>query len=242
MPRDDKAAVQTLLSQKADVNATQADGPAALLWASHADNVELVDMLPAAGANPKTGNRYGITPLSEACVNGSASVIEKLLRAGADPNAPHTEGETPLMTAARTGNPDAVKVLLDHGAKVNTAEAWRGQTALMWAAAENHAGVTGLPIARRASIDARSSNFSTTDTMKVKPGSIGMNWPRGGFTPLLFAAREGALDAMRALLDAAPIFNLADPDGTTPLLISINYHFDAAGLLIDRGADLNYTG
>jgi uncharacterized protein len=239
--REDTGAVRSLLSQKADVNATQADGSTALLWASHNDNAELVDMLLAAGANPKTGNRYGITPLSEACLNGSASVIEKLLRAGADPNAPHTEGETPLMTASRSGNPEAVKVLLDHGAKVNTAEAWRGQTALMWAAAENHADVIKLLIARGASIDARSSDFDYSK-MKVKPGSVGMNWPRGGFSPLLFAAREGALDAMRALLDAGADINLADPDGTTPLLISIiNYHFDAAGLLIDRGADLNYA-
>ena len=42
------------------------------------------------------------------------------------------------MTAARTGNPDAVKVLIDHGARINAKENWRGQTALMWAVAENH--------------------------------------------------------------------------------------------------------
>ena len=43
------------------------------------------------------------------------------------------------MTAARTGNADAVKVLLDHGANVNAKEKTLGETALMWAAAENHA-------------------------------------------------------------------------------------------------------
>ena len=68
-------------------------------------------------------------------------MIEALLKAGADPNAAFGEGETPLMTAARTGSVDAVKVLLELGAKVNAREAWRGQTALMWAAAENHAAV-----------------------------------------------------------------------------------------------------
>ncbi|MCU1338251.1 MAG: ankyrin repeat protein [Bryobacterales bacterium] len=239
--REDKAAVRTLLSQKADVDATQADGSTALLWAAHVDDAETVDLLLGAGANPKAGNRYGITPLSEACVNGNAAIIEKLLKAGADPNAPHTEGETPLMTAARTGNPEAVKVLLDHGAKVNTAEAWRGQTALMWAAAENHPDVIKLLVARGASLDTRSKPFDYS-SMKAKAGSIGMNWPRGGFTALLFAAREGAVDAARVLLDAGADINLADPDGTTPLLISIvNYHFDMAGFLIERGADLNYA-
>jgi len=205
-----------------------------------ADDAETVDLLLHAGANPKAGNRYGITPLSEACLNGSAAVIEMLLKAGADPNAPHTEGETPLMTAARTGNPDAVKVLLDHGAQVNPAEAWRGQTALMWAAAENHPQVVKLLIASGANLDARSANFDYS-SMKAKAGSVAMNWPRGGFSALLFAAREGAMESVRLLLDAGADINLADPDGTTPLLISIiNYHFDIAGLLLDRGAIFNY--
>ena len=38
------------------------------------------------------------------------------------------------MTAARNGNVDAIKMLLTHGAKVNDAEPYKGQTALMWAA------------------------------------------------------------------------------------------------------------
>ena len=45
------------------------------------------------------------------------------------------------MTAARAGNIEAVKVLLSHGADVNAKENYRGQTALMWAAAEHHAEV-----------------------------------------------------------------------------------------------------
>ena len=44
------------------------------------------------------------------------------------------------MTAARTGKPGPVKALLAHGADVNAKER-RGQTALMWAAAEGHAEV-----------------------------------------------------------------------------------------------------
>ena len=43
------------------------------------------------------------------------------------------------MTAARTGSAEAMKALLAHGADVNATEAWHGETALMWAAAENHA-------------------------------------------------------------------------------------------------------
>ena len=54
------------------------------------------------------------------------------------------------MTAARTGNVPTVKVLLAHGADVNAKESWKGQTALMWAAAENHADVVTAADRRRA--------------------------------------------------------------------------------------------
>ena len=48
------------------------------------------------------------------------------------------ERETALMTAAWSGSVTPVKVLIAHGADVNARERWKGQTALTWAAVENH--------------------------------------------------------------------------------------------------------
>ena len=107
--------VRTLLTQRADVNAPQADGMTALHWAVHHDNLEMADRLLRAGASVKAANRYGITPLSLACTNGSGAVVDLLLKAGADPNVPAPGGETPLMTASRTGALAVVKSLLTHG-------------------------------------------------------------------------------------------------------------------------------
>ena len=50
------------------------------------------------------------------------------------------------MIAAGAGNLDAVRQLVLHGADVNVAEPRRGQTAIMWAAAEGHADVVGALI------------------------------------------------------------------------------------------------
>ena len=231
--------MRALLEQHADVNATLADGSTALLWAVHWDDAALVDLLLGAGANVSAANRYGISPLLEACVNGDAAIVEKLLQAGADPNTAQPEGETALMTASRTGNVEAVKMLLDHGAHINAKEKWRGQSALMWAAAERHPAVVLLLIERGADVNARSRVFDFTQLMP-KQGSVPMNYPRGGFTALLFAAREGDLASGRTLVNAKADVNLADPDGATPLLEAIvNFHFDFAAFLIDHGADPN---
>jgi ankyrin repeat protein len=155
--RGDTAAVRALLAQKADVNATQADGATALHWAVYRSDLAMTDLLLQAGADPKVANREGATPLSLACLNGNAVIIESLLKAGADPNEAMPRGETALMMASRTGNVAAIKVLLDRGAQVNAKEALRGTTALMWAADQGHATAMQLLIERGADLNARSN-------------------------------------------------------------------------------------
>jgi len=132
----DKTAVRSALQQHADVNEPEPDGTTALHWAVRLDDLETADLLIRAGANVKAATRYGVTPLSLACVNGNAALIDRLIKAGADPNATSPEGETALMTASRTGAVDAVNVLLSNGARVDAKENWKGQTALMWASGE----------------------------------------------------------------------------------------------------------
>src|SRR5688572_14619203 len=80
------AAVQSLLRQRTDVNAAEADGTTALHWATRLEDLQTVDLLIRAGANVKAVNRYDISPLYLACVNGNGTLVETLLKAGADPN------------------------------------------------------------------------------------------------------------------------------------------------------------
>ena len=52
--RGDTAAVRALLVQKADVNASQADGATALHWAVYRADAALTDLLLQAGANSRS--------------------------------------------------------------------------------------------------------------------------------------------------------------------------------------------
>jgi ankyrin repeat protein len=150
--------VRGLLKQKVDVDAAQGDGTTALHWAAFKDDLEMVKMLLAAGANPKAATREGaITPLSMACTNGNAGIIEALLKAGAEAGSVNANGTTALMTAAASGSADAVKVLLDRGADVKARENVHGQTALMFAAALNRHEVIKVLMAHGAEANIATS-------------------------------------------------------------------------------------
>jgi ankyrin repeat protein len=235
----DRQAVKDLLKQGADVNAADPDGTTPLEWAVRSDDAETVEMLLRAGANPRAANRYGVTPLSLAAANGKAAILEMLLKAGADPAAAAPGGGTVLMIAARTGNPEAVRLLLGRGLDVNAREASYGETALMWAAAGNHAEAVRALIERGADINARSAELKYPQDRFGLEGVLTI-LPHGSWTALMYAAREGSLDATRSLAEAGADLNLTDPDGTTALVLAIiNGHFDTAALLLDKGADPN---
>ena len=219
--------VRALLREGADATAAQADGTTALHWAAQHDQAEIAGRLLKAGAKVGAANRFGVTPLSLACVNGG-DLVAALLDAGADPQAPLPGGESPLMTASRTGRPGPVKALLAKGATVDAADA-KGQTALLWACADGHAAVAGLLLQAGANAKGRL---------------------KSGFTPLLVAARNGKLDVVRLLLQAGVDPNEAIEskgrargmarNGTSALLLAIeNGHFELAVALVDAGADAN---
>ena len=223
----------------AQAPASQADGTTPLHLAVRSDDLPAVQRLLRSGANPSAANRYGITPLSLAAANGNAAIIDMLLKAGADPKPNLPGGQTILMTAARTGNADAVKLLLAHGGDPNASESTNGETALMWAAAENHPEAAKALIAHDANLNARSK------ALEYKTDRFGLEGvltilPRGSWTPLMYAAREGALGSARALAEAGANLNLTDPDGTTALVLAIiNGHYDTAAALLEKGADPN---
>ena len=235
-----KEAVRSLLQQKVDVNTPQTDGATALHWSVRADDLETTDLLIRAGANVSASNRFGVTPLVLASMNGNAAMIQKLLAAGANPNAFMPQGETPLMMAARTGNIEAVKVLLDGRADINLKETLRGTTALMWAASEEHPEVVRLLVDRGADVNARSS---VPEVLTVGNGGqvANNNKPAlGALTALAFAARQGDLNSARILVAAKADVNLPAADNSTPLLIAVrNGNYELASFLLDNGADPN---
>ena len=185
-------------------------------------------------------------------------MVEKLLKAGANPNAAQWTGETALMTCARTGNVEAVKSLLAHGADVNAKETRRGQTALMWAVAEKHPEVARVLIEHGADVNAQShmlegfqpAKYLTYGVHPKVPGKTDAFEPgdvhqdplssKGGFTALMFAAREGDLKQPGFLIEAGAKPNESSPDyGSALTMASASGHEALSIFLLEKGADPN---
>jgi len=263
----DRAAVFSLLKQGVDVNAAQGDGSTALHWAAYNGDLEMTQALLKAGATVKATTRLGaMTPLYMAAQNGNPSVIEALLRAGANAAEANSNGTTVLMTAAAGGNADAVKTLIDHGADVNAKDVTNGQTALMFAAARNSAAaikvlmdnhadpnvitkVSPLAAVRADENGNPLPEAAAGDAKKAADGARGGRGARGygalgatkvgGLAALHFAAREGQMDAIRALVaGGADVNRLSGADKTPPVTQAIiNGHLDIAKFLLDHGSD-----
>ena len=221
-------------------------------WASRAADVQTVALLLGAGADPNALNRYGATALSLAARTGNAVVLDALFRAGASmktADAALADGQTVLMLAARAGNVEAVKLLVARGASVNAAERRTGTTALMWAALDDRAEAVRALVAAGADVNARSA---VTEYPHTPPGVIGDKveegasyvgqsvLPKGGWTALTYASRQGALGAVTALADSGADLNAVDPDGSSALMVAIiNGHGDIAASLVEKGANPN---
>jgi ankyrin repeat protein len=209
-----------------------------LQWAVYDDVVVEVRRLIEAGADVRLANNYGATPMSIAAEVANTEIVKLLLDAGADPDSPNADGMTALLAVARTGNVEAAKLLLDHGATVDAREAFGGQTALMWAAARRHPPMIDLLLAHGADVDARSTarDYQRHITAEGRPKSL----DSGGFTPLLYAARENCIECIDVLLAKGADIDLADPDGVSPLHLAVmNANWDLAKKLIEAGADVN---
>ena len=192
--------------------------------------VEDVAACLASGADPKTVDEQGDTPLHwAAAFSKNPAVIAALLDAGAAINVRTPWGNTPLHLAVDRSfspNPDAITMLLDSGADIEERDL-QGQTPLF-----------------RALI-SRSDQNATVITVLLDvgadPNSRNNNWWIGnGVTPLHGAAHMGNPAFIAALLDAGANINARSEHGETPLHLAARstYQTPVITALLDAGADI----
>jgi uncharacterized protein len=267
--RGDAELAQMLLVAGANAQAVTRIGLyTPLHLAAKSGSAEVAKAIIAAGADVNAkSNPSGATPMHLAALSGSAAVINLLADAKADVNAKEAEWEqTPLIFAASANRPEAIAALIKRGGDPNIATktidvSKQGQ--LDRAAVDRQRkvieGFVGkdsnarpTPAQMQAAIEAsrellKSGKIPPPDPNAPPPRGFNpeeINPPvssKGGMTALLHAARQGYIDAAKALLDGGADINMVQKgDNTSPLLTAvINGEFDMAMFLIERGADVN---
>ena len=134
--RGEADTVAALLTQGANVNATNSKGHSALMEAARTGREPVVKALLAAGADPNLRGKDGWTAAMRAVMGAQAGTLRLLADAGADLNLKNDKGETAFFWAVGNGaansRPELIEILAKGGVGVD-AQTVRGKPALIYA-------------------------------------------------------------------------------------------------------------
>jgi len=219
--------VEKLIHAGADVRATDKNGTSALHSCAALGQEQSLEVLLRAENIEDAVNladMHGYTPLMLACARNRACMVEKLLHAGADFRATDENGYSALFSCAALGQEQSLEVLLraeNIEDAVNLAGR-EGYTPLMMACHKDCYGIVKMLLDAGAKVETTNTN---------------------GWHALHFAVAEDSVQSLRLLLRAENIdntINLADPVGTTPLVLACKMDNGVIlQMLIDAGAAMD---
>lgn len=264
------AALQALLKHGARLDAKeQWRGQDALMWAATEGHDEVVRLLIARGASPRTASSAGYTALMFAARHDHQGVAEQLITAGADVNATTAEdagGVSALTTAIFNAEWDMAGLLLQRGADPNVSAS--GYTPLHLALQIRNPDIDRNPDTVQTARNLTTGRLDSAAVVKLllekganpnarmtKPfARLGAppDMPLAGATPFFLAAKGADPVVMRLLLAAGADPLLPTQAETTPLMAAAGVGYqqgrstgtesealDAVKLAIERGADVN---
>ncbi|HWC95587.1 MAG TPA: ankyrin repeat domain-containing protein [Candidatus Sulfopaludibacter sp.] len=256
--RDDLEMAQLLVQSGADAKAITREGAITpLFMACTNGSASMIDLLLNAGSPLNATKSNGTTPLMTAAASGSAAAVKLLLDRGADINAKEdAHGQTALMFAAALDRAEVVKLLLQRGAAANlTTKSVKlervrfdqdGNVIPVAAAGGRRGAVAAAPATPAAASETPvpgSGRAGRAGDIAAQIRQVGPSF-MGGMTALLYTARDGQMNAARALLDGgADVNKSSDGEGESPLVMAIsNGHLEMARYFLDHGADPNLVG
>lgn len=220
--------VEALLIKEANVDAREAThGQTALMFAAAANRSDVIRVLIKHGANPETTSSL----MDPGCGSTFArSLCGENNDRQQDYEKPSLEKLNELVEPAAAGSANADKPKEPAPRKEGSAGS-TDETALQTRLANLRKEVSKLS----ALIDDLEKKAAGES--EKRHGATVM----GGTTPLLFAARGGHIEAVRALVEqGAKVDNAGNGEKMTPLVMAIvNGHFDVAQYLLERNADPN---
>ena len=249
---DAEQAVELVLNDGVDINASGSDDCTALLRASRSSSSQFNETLIDLGAevNVRSKDRKE-TPLMLAadCNNYMAACL--LLRHGASVNVRNSSGSTPLHLAVKRNRKSLVRLLLAYNADVNIQDN-SGHTVLHQSVIRGDENLVRLLLEHHADVNIQNKCGETPLPLSIKMGhenlvmllaehSADANIQnKDGYTSLHWCVREGNENLCRLLLEHNADANIQDNNGYTPLHRAVmNGAVNLIGLLLEHKADVN---
>jgi uncharacterized protein len=237
------AVVQALVKSGASVSArTTTTGVTPLHLAAATGNADIVKILLDHGADANAKDaEWGQTPLIYAAAQNRADAIRVLLARGADARVTTKTVDIQKQSALDRAATERQRKVLEAAVPKGQQPTASQIQAAMQASRELFASGKIPPPDTKEGAAANDRNApgaaNNFDPEEINPPVA----TKGGLSALLHAARQGHIDAGRALLDGgAPIDQPGAGDATTPLLMAvINGQFDMAMFFLQRGANPN---
>ncbi|KAJ9152758.1 hypothetical protein P3X46_026287 [Hevea brasiliensis] len=207
--------------------------------------------------SPNT-THHGRTLLHHAILCGNAGAVNVLLSYGADVEFPVKSQKTefrPIHMAARLGFPTILKCLIDSGCDINS-RTDTGDTALMISAKYRQeeclrvltmagadfglVNVAGRSVCSVAGKNRWFLGFQQTVFDVIRDGKIPTSSNISVFSPLIFVAQVGDIEALKVLVNWGEIkLDYQDNDGCSAVMYAaLKGHVEAFRLLVYAGADV----
>jgi ankyrin repeat protein len=252
------AAIKALVAAGADVNAKEnLRATTALMWAADQGHADAIKTLVELGADLKAKSGPAGLPRNYMSSAVPVEAVEAAAKRRRDARAAGRSYEDQLAFEQATGAvPDdrvsqAVAFVASGAASVADVVSALGLnaaqeadlTARVRAAAGAPAGAGaaqaaafGQPPASNKPPEATNDANNQQDV--IIAGLVGGG--SGGLTPLVFAARQGSLDAAKVLVEAGADVNQTTDYGWTPLLVATNNrNYKLGAYLLEHGANPN---
>ncbi|MDT8397535.1 MAG: ankyrin repeat domain-containing protein [Pseudomonadales bacterium] len=252
----DATMVKTLLDGGADANEQLPLGRRPLMLAARAGSVAAVRVLLEQGADPNASEtERGTTALMQAADQGHANVMAVLIDHGANIAATSAAVMRDGRTAALGNSEDPRAAVRRQAIAINCEQDSPDLSVLkeLISASDDPVWTKLAELTKTPTIEDICSKVRRVGLGFVVTGDSpdgfdglgrrnrGEKEPDGGeLTALVYAARSGAIDAAKVLLDAGADVNQLTRYGWSPLLAATqNRNYRMGIFLIEHGADVN---
>ncbi|GKV07930.1 hypothetical protein SLEP1_g19626 [Rubroshorea leprosula] len=192
-------------------------------------NAGAVNVLLNCGANVecpvKTTSKTEFRPIHIAARLGLATVLQSLINSGCDLNSRTDSGDTALMICAKYKHEECLGVLAKSGADFGLVN------------------VDGQSVSSIVGSNRWSLGFQQAVLNAIRARKIPQSSNTSVFSPLMFVAQAGDIEALRVLIGLGGInLDYQDENGFSALMVAaLKGHVEAFRMLVYAGADFKLS-